>query len=73
MFKNKLTSPKNLAIKGCSAGGAIVGYIINNYPDICRACILDRPFVNVLKSLLDESNPYRMTDIAEWGDPSIRE
>lgn len=63
------TSSSLLTIIGGSAGGMLIGAVINMEPEICNAAILDVPFVDVLNSMLDETLPLTVTEYDEWGNP----
>ena len=62
-------SPDRLAIRGGSAGGLLMGAVLNLRPDLARAVVADVPFVDVLTTILDESLPLTVTEWEEWGNP----
>ncbi|MGQ9804739.1 MAG: S9 family peptidase [Chlorobiales bacterium] len=73
LFKEKYTSPSRLAIEGGSAGGLLIGAVLNMRPDICHFAHLAVPFVDVVNTMLDESLPLTIGEFLEWGNPKIKE
>ena len=73
LIKEKYTSKGNIAISGISAGGTLIGYVINTRPELYKAAILHQPFVDVLNTLLDETIPLTNIEFQEWGDPKNAE
>jgi oligopeptidase B len=67
------TSPDRLVIEGGSAGGLLVGAVLNMRPDLCTAAVMRVPFVDVINTMLDESLPLTIGEFEEWGNPKIRE
>ena len=67
------TAPDRLAIEGRSAGGLLVGAVINMRPDLFRVALAGMPFVDVLDTMLDPSLPATIAEYEEWGDPRIAE
>ncbi|KAI8047375.1 prolyl oligopeptidase family-domain-containing protein [Syncephalis plumigaleata] len=65
----KYTRHELLAISGSSAGGMMVGAVINERPDIAKVAILDVPFLNVLDTMMDPKNINADDDNYEWGTP----
>jgi len=63
------TSPGRLAIRGGSAGGLLLGAVINLRPDLFRAAVVSVPFVDALTTILDETLPLTVTEWEEWGNP----
>jgi oligopeptidase B len=66
-------SRERLVIEGGSAGGLLIGAVLNLRPDVCRAAILKVPFVDVVNTMLDTTLPLTVGEFEEWGNPSIRE
>jgi oligopeptidase B len=64
------TSKERLAIWGGSAGGLLVGAVINMRPDLFRVALVHFPFVDVLNTMLDPSLPLTVPEYEEWGDPT---
>jgi oligopeptidase B len=69
IFENNYTSPRKLVIYGGSAGGLLVGAVLNMRPDICSGAIANVPFLDVLTTMLDSSLPLTVTEYDEWGNP----
>ena len=67
------TAPDRLVIEGGSAGGLLIGAVLNMRPDLCRAAVLRVPFVDVITTMLDESLPLTVGEFEEWGNPKIPE
>jgi len=64
-----LTSAKQLAISGGSAGGLLIGAVLNQRPELFRVAIAEVPFVDVLNTMLDPELPLTVTEYDEWGNP----
>lgn len=65
----KYTIKDKLCIMGGSAGGLLIGAVINLRPDLFKAAIAQVPFVDVLTTMLDESIPLTTGEFDEWGNP----
>jgi len=63
------TSPDRLAIRGASAGGLLMGAVVNLRPDLFRAVVAEVPFVDVVTTMSDEALPLTVTEWEEWGNP----
>jgi oligopeptidase B len=59
-----------LAIEGGSAGGMLMGAVMNFRPDLFRAVHLAVPFVDVMNTMFDASLPLTVGEYLEWGDPN---
>ncbi len=68
-----VTSPDRLAISGGSAGGLLMGAVVNLRPDLFKAVVASVPFVDVINTMLDESLPLTVGEFEEWGNPKIKE
>jgi len=66
------TASPRLVIEGGSAGGLLVGAVLNMRPELCHAAILRVPFVDVINTMLDTSLPLTVGEFEEWGNPAIR-
>jgi oligopeptidase B len=64
---------EQLVIEGGSAGGLLIGAVLNLRPDVCSAAVLRVPFVEVINTMLDESLPLTVGEFEEWGNPKIPE
>jgi oligopeptidase B len=61
---------EKLAIRGGSAGGLLIGAVLNRRPDLCAAALAEVPFVDVLNTMLDATLPLTVGEYEEWGDPA---
>jgi oligopeptidase B len=73
LINEKYTSAKHLYSSGGSAGGLLMGAIINMHPELYNGVVAAVPFVDVLTTMLDESIPLTTGEYDEWGDPRIKE
>jgi oligopeptidase B len=69
LIDNKYTSSKHLYAMGGSAGGLLMGAIVNMRPDLYRGVIAQVPFVDVVSTMLDETIPLTTNEFDEWGNP----
>jgi len=67
------TSPNQLYIQGGSAGGLLIGAVINLRPDLYHGAVAAVPFVDVVTTMLDESIPLTTSEYDEWGNPNEKE
>jgi oligopeptidase B len=67
------TSRERLVIEGGSAGGLLIGAVLNMRPDLAAAVVCRVPFVDVINTMLDEDLPLTVGEFEEWGNPKIRE
>jgi oligopeptidase B len=66
------TAHDRLVIEGGSAGGLLIGAVLNRRPDLAAAAVLRVPFVDVVNTMLDESLPLTVGEFEEWGNPKDR-
>ncbi|XP_020273137.1 uncharacterized protein LOC109848173 [Asparagus officinalis] len=73
LIENKYCSKEKLCINGRSAGGLLIGAVLNMRPDLFKAAVAGVPFVDVLTTMLDPSIPLTTSEWEEWGDPRTKE
>ncbi len=62
--------PARVAMEGGSAGGLLMGAVVNMAPEIARVVVSHVPFVDVMNTMLDASLPLTVPEYEEWGDPN---
>lgn len=67
------TSHEKMVISGGSAGGLLVGAVVNMAPELAKVAVADVPFVDVLNTMLDETIPLTAIEWEEWGNPQDEE
>lgn len=70
LVRAKYADPRRLFAQGGSAGGLLMGAVINLRPDLFRGVIAAVPFVDVVTTMLDDSIPLTTNEYDEWGNPS---
>ena len=73
LITNKYTSNKKLCASGASAGGLLMGVVVNERPELFTSVIADVPWVDCVTTMLDQSIPLTTSEFDEWGDPSVKE
>jgi oligopeptidase B len=73
LINQNYTSPDRLFAIGGSAGGLLVGAVINERPELFKGVIAAVPFVDVVTTMLDETIPLTTAEYDEWGNPNIKE
>lgn len=73
LIKQKYTRPEKLFAMGGSAGGLLIGAVINMEPSLFKGVIAKVPFVDVVTTMLDESIPLTTGEYDEWGNPNEKE
>ncbi|KAL9265758.1 Protease 2-like protein [Drosera capensis] len=69
LIENKYCTKEKLCIHGRSAGGLLIGAVINMRPELFKAAVAGVPFVDVLTTMLDPTIPLTTSEWEEWGDP----
>lgn len=70
LIENKYTSADKLVIQGGSAGGMLMGGVVNMSPETFKAAIVQVPFVDIMNTMLDETLPLTTEEWIEWGNPN---
>ncbi len=71
--EDKYTSASKLAIMGGSAGGLLMGAVVNMRPELFNTVVAQVPFVDVINTMLDVSLPLTTQEYEEWGNPNVEE
>lgn len=72
VIEQKYTSAKHLYAEGGSAGGLLMGVILNMAPKLYHGVIAQVPFVDVATTMLDETIPLTTGEYDEWGNPNVK-
>ncbi len=70
LIQERWTAKDRLVIEGASAGGLLMGAVVNMRPDLFRAVHLAVPFVDVMNTMMDASLPLTIGEYLEWGNPN---
>lgn len=73
LIAQKYTNPDKLFVMGGSAGGLLMGAVVNMRPDLFKGVIAAVPWVDVITTMLDDSIPLTTSEFDEWGDPKNKE
>ncbi|MGZ5245611.1 MAG: S9 family peptidase [Flavitalea sp.] len=73
LVKENYTSKEHLYANGGSAGGLLMGAVVNMRPDLFHGVIAEVPFVDVITTMSDESIPLTTQEYKEWGNPNVKE
>ena len=73
LIENKYADPERLYSRGGSAGGLLIGAVINLEPELYHGAIADVPFVDVVTTMLDDTIPLTTFEYDEWGNPNEKE
>ena len=69
MIQNKYTDANHLYAMGGSAGGLLMGAVVNMAPNLYNGIVAAVPFVDVINTMMDPSIPLTSNEWDEWGDP----
>lgn len=72
VIAEKFTSAEHLYAEGGSAGGLLMGAIVNMAPQLYNGIIAQVPFVDVMTTMLDDSIPLTTGEYDEWGNPNVK-
>jgi len=70
LIKEQYTSASKLSISGGSAGGLLIGAVLNMRPELFQVAVAYVPFVDVLNTMLDATLPLTTSEYIEWGNPN---
>jgi oligopeptidase B len=73
LIAEKFTRPEKLFAAGASAGGLLMGAVVNMRPDLYKGVIAGVPYVDVITTMLDPSIPLTAQEYDEWGNPNTKE
>jgi oligopeptidase B len=73
LIEQEYTSKEHLYAMGGSAGGLLMGTVVNMRPDLWHGIVAQVPFVDVINTMLDESIPLTTNEFDEWGNPKNKE
>ncbi len=73
LVNQNYTEKGRIIASGGSAGGMLIGAVVNLRPDLFKAVVADVPFVDVLNTMLDDTLPLTTMEYNEWGNPQVKD
>ncbi|MBX2991566.1 MAG: S9 family peptidase [Bacteroidetes bacterium] len=73
LIQERYTTPRKLFAQGGSAGGLLMGAVMNMAPNFFKGIVATVPFVDVVTTMLDETIPLTTSEYDEWGNPNEKE
>jgi oligopeptidase B len=73
LIEQGYTSPEHLYAEGASAGGLLMGAVINMAPELYNGVVAGVPFVDVITTMLDPDIPLTTSEYDEWGNPNVKD
>ena len=73
LIEQQYTSPDRLYAEGASAGGLLMGAVVNMAPELYNGVLAGVPFVDAVTTMLDPDIPLTASEYDEWGDPYVKE
>jgi len=73
LIEQGYTSPEHLYARGASAGGLLMGAVVNMAPELYNGVVAGVPFVDVITTMLDPDIPLTTFEYDEWGNPNVKE
>ncbi|MGC8479496.1 MAG: prolyl oligopeptidase family serine peptidase [Candidatus Micrarchaeia archaeon] len=70
LIAKRYTSKELLVIEGASAGGLLIGSVINKRPELFKAAVMTSPVVELLSKISDKKRPFTIREYKEWGNPN---
>jgi oligopeptidase B len=71
LVRERWTSPDRMVAEGGSAGGLLMGAVVNLRPELFTSIVSEVPFVDVLNTMSDASLPLTVGEYEEWGNPAV--
>jgi len=73
LIKEKYTNKDQIVARGASAGGLLMGAVVNMKPQLYKTVIAEVPFLDVVNTMMDETIPLTTSEYKEWGNPKNKE
>lgn len=73
LVEQKYTNKDKLSVMGGSAGGLLVGAVLNMQPNLFNGAVAAVPFVDIVTTMLDDTIPLTTSEYDEWGNPNVKE